>query len=152
MKHLKYLKYLVHHKFWVMAACLPTPSLWWRGIIVHDLSKLRPSEWAAYAESFYGSRQNAEVQAAFDLAWLHHQKRNDHHWQWWVLREEDGGEKVLPMSTGAREEMLRDWCGASLAQGYGGWEAVQVWYEKNQTKMQLHPSTRQAVVAFLAAR
>jgi hypothetical protein len=26
-----------------------------------------------------------KVQEQFDIAWLHHQKRNSHHWQYWLL-------------------------------------------------------------------
>ena len=75
-------------------------GLWWRGLL-HDLSKFLPSEFLPYACYFYGPRARVGAlrdgtgyykptdtgDAAFDFAWLLHQKRNDHHWQWWVLPE-----------------------------------------------------------------
>lgn len=79
--------------------------------------------------------------AAFDFAWFLHQKRQPHHWQFWTLPEDEGGIKVLPMPDRYRRELLADWQGASMAQGYG-WD-VRPWYEKNKGEMQLHPETRQ---------
>lgn len=81
--------------------------------------------------------------AAFDFAWLLHQKRNKHHWQWWVLPEDEGGVKLIPIQPMYRLEMLCDWLGASKAQGHGGDIAsVRAWYDKNGEKMQLFPDTR----------
>ena len=159
-KHLKYASYLARHKAYVTLECFHQ-GLFRRGLM-HDLSKLRPSEWLPYTEFFYGEKA-APVREktgyykptdtgdqSFDFAWLLHQKRNDHHWQWWVLPKDDGGLKILKMSPEARLEMVCDWCGASRAQGYGGWEAVQEWYQANKGKMQLHPETRAWVESFLS--
>lgn len=73
-----------------------------RGLL-HDASKLKPSEWMPYANYFYGGpwpdwnqakhqcpgypygRTRQGVESEFDVAWLHHQKRNKHHWQYWLL-------------------------------------------------------------------
>lgn len=157
-KHFLYLKYVLRHKWYVFLACLEY-GLIWRGI-KHDWTKFLPSEWFPYVHFFYGgngkpvSRRDATGyykptdtgDAAFDFAWLLHQKRADHHWQWWVLPEDDGGVKVLPMSELARKEMIADWRGAGKAQGKPRtWE----WYEANKEKMQLHPETRTWVEAEL---
>ena len=75
----------------------------------------------------------------FDFAWLLHQKRNRHHWQWWILPEDDGGVKILPMPEPYRTEMICDWLGAGRALGT---PSVNAWYKKNGSKMQLHPDTR----------
>jgi hypothetical protein len=45
--------------------------------------------------------------------------------------------------------MVCDWCGASIAQGHGGWSGVKNWYEKNKGRMQLHEETRAWVESFL---
>ena len=142
--HLKYARYVLRHKWFVFrAACkLGIP---WLGII-HDWSKLMPSEWIPYARFFYKPTDTGD--AAFDFAWLLHQKRNKHHWQWWVLPEDEGGLKVLPMSDRYRREMLADWRGAGRAQGYG--DNTCEWYEANKTKMQLHPDTREWIEKMLA--
>ena len=158
-KHLKYLKYVLRHKYFVTLECFKV-GLYLRGAL-HDISKFHPSEWFPYAEFFYGVKpQNIRDEtgyykptdtgdADFDFAWLLHQKRNDHHWQWWVLPEDEGGVKLVPMTVDAVVEMLCDWCGASKAQGHGGWEGVFKWYEKNKDKMQLHPETRERVEEML---
>jgi hypothetical protein len=149
MKHLRYAAYVIRHKWFVAIECF-RHGLYWRGL-VHDLSKFLPGEWFPYVEFFHGLRSDS-VDAAFDLAWLLHQKRNDHHWQWWVLPEDDGGTKVLPMSEAALLEMVCDWCGASRAKGYGGWggsTGVAAWYQKNGAKMQLHAATRQGIEFFM---
>lgn len=149
MIHLKYASYILRHKWFVfMAACdLGIP---WLGFI-HDTSKLSPDEWIPYAWHFYGpgarNRRDSTGyykptdtgDAAFDFAWMLHQKRNKHHWQWWLLPEDDGGTKILPMPDRYRREMLADWRGASKAQGYGG--NVTKWFLTNRSKMQLHPDT-----------
>ena len=157
MKHWRYLGYVVRHKWYVfLAAC--RISVPWLGII-HDWSKFLPDEWVPYTEHFYGRhkrqwRDNTGYykptdtgDPAFDFAWVLHQKRNKHHWQWWLLPEDDGGTKVLPMPDKYRREMVADWRGAGLAQGHG--DDVQPWYLKNRHKMQLHPDTRAWVEAEL---
>lgn len=147
--HLKYLSYVLRHKWFVfLAACrLGIP---WRGL-VHDLSKFRPSEWFPYVEHFHGRKAKPWRDStgyykptdtgdpAFDFAWFLHQKRNQHHWQWWTLPEDGGGLKVLPMSDACRREMLADWRGAGRAQGKPD---TLTWYAKNREKMTLHPDAR----------
>lgn len=147
MKHLKYLCYVLRHKWYVFIECckLGIPV---RGL-VHDLSKFRPSEWFPYANYFHKPKQRDETgyykpydtgDKAFDYAWLLHQKRNKHHWQWWILPNDDGGVEILPMPDEYRKEMLADWRGAGRAQGYG--DNTKEWYKVNRNKMQLHPETR----------
>jgi hypothetical protein len=162
---LPYLWYVLKHRWFVMVECWRC-GLWWQGI-VHDLSKFRPDEFVPYAEHFHGPKRKAwrdktgyykptdTGDPAFDFAWLLHQKRNDHHWQWWVLPEDAGGVKILRMSAPARTEMLCDWIGASRAQGHGGMEGkagVRAWYRKNGKKMQLEAETRALVVAHILGR
>lgn len=158
-KHVKYLKYVLRHKWFVSLECF-RHKLYLRGLL-HDLSKFLPSEWFPYVNFFYGKPQSfVETKTgyykptvtgdlAFDFAWLLHQKRNDHHWQWWILPEDEGGVKLLEMDVDAVFEMLCDWCGASRAQGNGGWEGVFKWYEVNGHKMQLHKDTRDLVESIL---
>jgi len=146
------LSYVLRHKWFVFVAGyrLGVP---WRAFI-HDNSKFLPSEWFPYAEYFYGdgrgdTRQTksktgyykpAETRdARFDFAWLLHQRRNPHHWQWWILREDEGKTKIFEMSHTYRREMLADWIGAGRAQGKPD---IQTWYLANRRKMVLGPETR----------
>jgi len=146
-KHLDYLKYVLRHKWFVAIQCF-RHGLFLRAI-THDLSKFRPSEWFPYVDYFYGSGKYPEK---FDMAWLKHQHRNRHHWQWWILRQDDGGLFFFPMSKKDRLEMVCDWWGAGRAQGRGGWEHTWQWYEDNKEKIQLHPETREWVEWFLKGK
>ena len=162
IKHLKYLRYVLRHKWFVMLECFRC-GLYYRGL-KHDISKFFPSEWFPYANFFYGSAPKAQRDStgyykptdtgdqAFDFAWLLHQKCNNHHWQWWILPEDEGGFKVLKMDDKAVYEMTCDWCGASKAQGHGGWEGVFVWYEANAHKMRLHPESRALIKCILTEK
>lgn len=146
--HLKYLSYVLRHKWFVFLACREL-GIPWLGII-HDWSKFRPDEWVPYVKYFYERPGTVRDESGyykpydtgapdFDYAWLLHQKRNKHHWQWWVLPCDEDGVKVLPIPDKYRREMLADWKGAGQAQGTPN---TAHWYTKNSHKLQLHPETR----------
>ena len=137
MGNLRYLSYIIRHKWFVSIECVRL-GIPWRGI-THDLSKFLPSEWIAYKQHFYGP---IETWGEFDLAWFKHQNRNDHHWQWWILRNDSGSIKSIAMSHAARRDMLADWKGAGRALGKPDTAA---WYEANKHNMVLHPETREWV-------
>jgi hypothetical protein len=108
MIYLKYLKTLLRHKWFVFVeACkLGIPLLG----VLHDLSKFLPDEFIPYARYFNGEYPDQEkadliwrhryvritltkekVERDFNLAWLKHQRRNKHHWQWWYLMNDEPG-------------------------------------------------------------
>lgn len=155
MKHWKYLSYVLRHKWFVfLAACkLGIP---WLGLI-HDWSKFLPSEWFPYANFFYGKKPTQRDSTgyykpqntgdkAFDFAWFLHQKRNKHHWQYWLLPLDDGGVKALEMPTRYVAEMMADWRGAGRAQGKPDTKA---WYLAHKDIMILHPDTRYLIEVYL---
>ena len=151
MSYFRYLRYIVRHKWFVMLECFKY-GLYWQGL-THDLSKFLPSEFIPYARYFYGSKVGMNRgrdetgyykptdtgDIAFDFAWLLHQKRNRHHWQWWCLPEDEGGLKVLEMPLKYRAEMLCDWRGAGRAQRNPN---TIKWYEKNRNRMILGMATQ----------
>lgn len=138
-KHWMYLKYVLTHKYYVFRECL-NYGLIWQGLI-HDWTKFLPSEWSPYVQYFYGDGG----QGAFDIAWNHHQKRNPHHWQYWLLRNDNQGSlrpfNPLPMPDRFRKEMLCDWRGAGMAQGKSR-ESTREWYLENKTNIVLHLDTQ----------
>jgi len=161
VKWLRYLKYILIHKWYVMLMCFRF-GLIWRGV-VHDLSKFYPSEFIPYIEHFYGKkakkwRDNTGYYKPsdtgdlnFDRAWNYHANRNDHHWQFWAIPEYDSV-KALEMPEKCVKEMICDWWGANKAQGHGGWggpDGVRVWYMKNEYKMVLHINSRLMVERIL---
>jgi len=88
MIYLRFLWSLLRHKWFVFVECCRL-GIPWLGII-HDLSKFLSSEFIPYARNFYGDYP--DVKQAFDVAWLHHQKANKHHWQYWLLQYDNGEE------------------------------------------------------------
>ncbi len=152
MKHIRYLSYVLRHKWFVFIELFHVWQnnpldviLLWRGFI-HDMSKFSPAEWGPYVDYFYGDNHN-KTQSAFDNAWNHHQNRNSHHWQYWLLQEDDGELKVLEMPDLDRMEMICDWKGAGRATGHPDTSA---WYQENYHKIQLAPHTRALVNFWLA--
>jgi hypothetical protein len=142
--HLKYASYVARHKWFVFLAGIKTGAPLWR-LIIHDWSKLTPAEWTAYVQRFYGGRPGVPVTGddapAFRAAWLHHQHRNPHHWQHWVLRQDDGLLVALQMPEPFVREMVADWMGAGRAIT-GRWSADE-WYRNGAgAAMDLHPETR----------
>ena len=133
--YLKYLWYVIKHKWYVMIECFRV-GLCWRGII-HDLSKLLPDEFIPYSIYFYGNGRNDKE---FDKAWLVHQKRNPHHWQYWLLYEDEGALKTLDMPIKYRKEMIADWIVAGKT--ITGKDNTKKWYEIHKNKMLLHRNTR----------
>lgn len=84
-RYLAYLKSVLRHKKFVYEECLKlgVPRII---AILHDWDKFLPDEFISYAKAFYkpdGSKQYDE--AALTWAWMLHQKRNKHHWQYWVV-------------------------------------------------------------------
>ena len=82
----------------------------------HDQSKDSPEEYSAYDAYFYGREKTDKVKNDFDYAWLHHQHLNPHHWQHWLLVNDDPGSKskVLEMPPEYIYEMIADWWSFSL--------------------------------------
>jgi hypothetical protein len=145
--HLQYASYVARHKWYVLVAGLKTRAPLWR-LLIHDWSKLTQAEWRPYVAMFYGPlSEEPHVKADFDRAWLHHQHKNAHHWQHWVLREDDGETMALQMPESLVREMVADWMGAGRAIT-GRWE-VAAWFEANQHKMVLHRDTFERVKALI---
>lgn len=84
-RHWAYFKAVIRHKWYVFLACLQfRVSIW--SAILHDWDKFLFDEWFVYVRTFYkldGTKQYVES-VDFAHAWMKHQHRNKHHWQWWV--------------------------------------------------------------------
>lgn len=113
----------------------------------HDASKYGEQEWKAYNDYFYGKR-TPEVIEAFDRAWLHHQHKNPHHWQYWLLYEDEGNTRALDMPDNYILEMIADWWSFSIKKG--DYLEILSWYENHAGRMVLSPSTKQKVEHILS--
>jgi hypothetical protein len=151
-KYLKYLNYLIKHKWYVMIECF-TFGLIYQGIM-HDISKFRPKEFFSYAEYFYGKGKN---KLDFNYAWLHHQKKNKHHWQYWMLQEDSGKIVLLEMPFKYVIEMLCDWRSAGIVKTgkksseNDRYDEVKKWFRKNERKIKIHPKTKEVIYAVLSS-
>ena len=115
----------------------------------HDKSKWSDEEFESYAQFFYG-KKSAENTLTFNEAWNHHQKCNLHHWQYWVLIQDDPGEKMLPLEMPAEYivEMVCDWWAFSFKTG--NLQEIFEWYKKNKDAQIMHKTTRKNVEKLLA--
>jgi len=150
-RYIAYLKYLFRHKWFVFFACRKLGIGLWIAIM-HDISKFLPSEFIPYARTFYksdGSKQYIESDE-FAKAWNHHQKRNKHHWQYWLLTWDRGEEVILYMPTNYAQEMIADWIGAGKA--ITGKDNPLQWYGENKHKIKLHSYTRDYIEIILGQK
>lgn len=143
---LKYIWLTVKHKAFVFRAGLWTGAPIWR-LVVHDWSKFTPAEAPHYGRQFFGDQGDP---LGFSYAWLHHQRVNPHHWEYWIPitghnRGGYGDMEPLPMPEWAVREMVADWFGASRAYE-GDWpKSVDDWgwmqANLGRIKEQMHPDT-----------
>lgn len=135
-KLIRYLLYIIIHKWYVFIECIKL-GITLRGIL-HDISKLNPKEFIPYMNYFYGSIDKKDKDK-FNLAWLHHQKKNKHHWQYWLLKENEDNLIPLEIPKKYLKEMLADWRGMSKANGL---DTCKFWYDENKDKIIIHPECR----------
>lgn len=116
----------------------------------HDDSKFSKEEYSAYDKYFYGGNQSYEVVQDFNRAWLHHIHMNHHHWQHWVLNNDDPneGEIILDMPDVYIIEMICDWWSFSIKQD----KPMEIfdWYKEHKDYMKLSDNTRKKVENILA--
>lgn len=111
----------------------------------HDESKNSIDEYDAYDKYFYGGNRSYKVVNDFNLAWLHHIHANKHHWQHWVLINDDPNEgtKALDMPEEYIIEMICDWWSFSWKQGK--LDEIFNWYDEHKDHMILSERTRDQV-------
>ena len=111
----------------------------------HDKSKYEPEEYGPYDEYFYGGNRSYRVVQNFNKAWLHHIHNNPHHWQHWILiNDEPGkGEIILDMPHIYIIEMICDWMSFSIAKG--NLFEIFEWYSNHIDYMKLSDYTYKKV-------
>jgi hypothetical protein len=76
---------LTEHKYFVLIACFKM-GLYRQGLI-HDLSKFTPAEFLPGVKYFLGDKSPTTAERedlGYSAAWLHHQGRNRHHFEYWI--------------------------------------------------------------------
>ncbi len=142
-RYLAYFKCVIRHKWFVLLAAKKVKCSFWLALI-HDMSKFLPSEWPAYSEAFYdfkGEKRFINTEE-FKVSWNNHQKLNKHHWQYWVLIQEN--DEIIPLEMPMKyiREMLADWL--AVGKSYNNkWPYIKdwEWLEFHLSLMKLHPET-----------
>ena len=159
---LSYDQYLADHKLnvkkgldWLrdnlpeIMGAVKNVDLEWQIGLNHDASKTESDEYAAYDAYFYGGNVSYSVQQEFNKAWLIHIHKNPHHWQYWILVNDEPSEGaiLIDMPYNYIIEMICDWWAFS-------WKSENLkeifkWYDDHKTHMQLSVRTRAHVESLL---
>lgn len=115
----------------------------------HDDSKYGIEEYEAYDAYFYGKENTKEINDKFNYAWLHHIHNNPHHWQYWVLINDDPKEDIIALDIPYKYviEMICDWW--SFSWKTGNLYEIFDWYESHKKHMILSKNTRELVEQIL---
>lgn len=123
-------------------------------IELHDESKYGPDEYWAYLGYFYPNDTNdvysdeeaQDVLQRFNYAWLHHIHHNPHHWQHWILREDEGDDILLDIPFEYICEMLCDWHSFSYDDPKN---TAYNWYLANKDKIMLSYNTQAVLLGLI---
>ena len=117
----------------------------WQIEFAHDKSKDEQDEYEAYDAYFYVGNRSYAVMQNYQKAWLLHLHRNPHHWQYWILINDDPkeGEIILEMPYNYIIEMICDWWAFSWQKGK--LDEIFGWYDEHCKYIKLHPKTRKTI-------
>lgn len=117
----------------------------WQICFNHDASKTDPEEYDAYDAYFYGNNRSYSVVQNFKKAWLRHIHNNPHHWQHWILINDEPkeGMVVIDMPYIYVVEMICDWWSFSWTKG--DLNEIFGWYEDRKDYMKLSANTQISV-------
>lgn len=155
VKAWKHFKTITYHKYLVAQGCFKI-GLYWQGI-THDLSKYSPVEFMEGVRYYQGTRSpnNAEREdKGYSSAWMHHQGRNRHHYEYWVDYSVKGGRGIrvpVPMPDRYIAEMVMDRIAAcKVYQGAAYTDASPLeYYYRGTDRAPMHPVTRKKLVQML---
>lgn len=142
---IKHFKTIQAHRKEVRRLCIKV-GIPWQGIF-HDLSKFSPTEFIPGAHYYVGTKSPNVVERqknGYSLAWMHHQGRNKHHFEYWMDYDLKGRGK-LPVKMPLRylKEMFCDRIAASKVyqgENYVS-EASLNYFRKGGAKKMMHPTT-----------
>lgn len=112
----------------------------------HDESKKLNEEYSAYDAYFYGNNKSNKVVSDFNIAWLHHIHNNKHHWQYWILFDDElngNAYKTIEMPYDYIVEMICDWWSFSFK--INNLYEIFNWYDKHKDTIILHQKSRKTV-------
>lgn len=115
----------------------------------HDKSKNATDEYEPYDNYFYGNR-SYEVVQEFKKAWLKHIHRNQHHWQHWVLINDEPDEGIVTLEIPDEYiiEMICDWW--SFSWKSGDLSEIFNWYDDHKDNMKINPESKAKIEYILS--
>ena len=143
----KHFSTITRHRHKVIAHCYKA-GIFWQGLF-HDLSKYSPTEFIPGAKNYLGdeSPNNKERDRfGYSRAWLHHQGRNKHHFEYWVDYDNNLNRKEpVEMPTRYLIEMFCDRVAASKI--YNGKDYKDsdpyTYFLRIKGKHRMHPNTEE---------
>ena len=136
---------ITKHRHAVIRHCAKSGILW-QGLM-HDMSKYSPTEFKQGMKYYTGTKSPNEGERAeygYSLAWMHHQGRNRHHFEYWTDYNPQT-KLVSPVKMPARflAEMFCDRVAASkIYQGknYSSHHPLE-YFNRGNAKNVMHPET-----------
>lgn len=114
-------------------------------IETHDQSKYSADEFYGYRQYFYPRDGAKKVESAFNQAWNYHQNHNPHHWEYWLMYEDD---KLIALEMPFHYiiEMLCDWTAMSYKFNDDPYE----FYLKKKDSMLLAENTKTCLEKYIS--
>ena len=153
---IKHFVTITRHRHTVIRHCFKA-GIGWQGLF-HDLSKYSPTEFIPGAKYYAGDKSpnvGERRDLGYSLAWLHHQGRNRHHFEYWMDYSMASGVRTrvpIEMPTNYLIEMFCDRvaaCKIYMGDRYtdaSGWE----YFDRNRGAYVIHPATCAALEKLLA--
>ena len=115
-------------------------------VVKHDTSKYSLEEFNPYRRHFYPTASESSMsqqvkdtfEEQFNIAWEHHYKNNEHHWEHW-------GEEDIPNVYIA--EMMLDWIAMGMYNGNYAWQ----YYNDHRDDIHVTDNARIKIETFLNA-
>ena len=152
MHPIKHFMVITKHRHQVIKHCAKC-GIFWQGL-KHDLSKYSPTEFIPGAKYFLGTRSPNEGERqdkGYSLAWIHHQGRNKHHFEYWTDIDLETN-KYVPIEMPDRyiAESICDRIAASEIYNKKNFKPQMVLdYFHNEKGQDLHPNTYKKIETLL---
>lgn len=88
-------------------------------------------------------RSSAGQDIKNDIEYLWHLHKNNHHWQYWMLIDDEDGIILLDMPFNCIVEMICDWMAPYM--GNGKIREFLEWYDEHRNYMSLSQNTRKII-------
>lgn len=103
----------------------------------HDATKFEPHLWPVFRDHEFGDVD----EDLYNTAYLDHNHRTPHHWQYWVTFDDDGAMRIFDMPDRYVAEMVAGWAADLISEKKDPIDKLKEWYNDNANKMHLHPDT-----------